>query len=98
MDADLLVARTLIETPTAYETALLVPDPLPSQLEVDNRVRLTRGGCRGWHRGLGMRVLNTPARDQLVFSGNYDASCGDNEVFRVVSEPTRETRSVEFAR
>ena len=67
----------------------IVADPLPSQLEVDNHVRLTRGGCRGWHRGLGMRVLNTPARDQLVFSGNYDASCGDNEVFRVVSEPTR---------
>lgn len=67
----------------------IVADPLPSQLEVDNRVRLTRHACRGWHHGLGMQVLNTPARDRLVFSGSYNAGCGDNEVFRVVSEPTR---------
>ena len=50
----------------------IVADPLPSQLDVDNRVRLTRSGCRGWNRALGMKVLRKPLRDQIVFTGTYD--------------------------
>ena len=67
----------------------IVADPLPSQLDVDNRVRLTRDGCRGWGRALGMQVLHKPVRDQIVFTGSYDADCGENEIFRVVAEPTQ---------
>ncbi len=67
----------------------IVIDPMPSQLEVDNGVRLTRHGCRGWNRALGMQVLHKPTHDQIIFSGRYDAGCGENEIFRVVTQPTR---------
>lgn len=67
----------------------IVADPPPSQLDVDNRVRLTHEGCRGWSRSLGMRVLRKPLRDRIVFTGSYDADCGENEIFRVVTEPAR---------
>jgi len=62
-------------------------DPLPANLEVENRVRLTRGPCRGWAHNLGMKVQQRKAQTRVIFSGSYDADCGDNELFRVVSEP-----------
>jgi D-alanyl-D-alanine carboxypeptidase/D-alanyl-D-alanine-endopeptidase (penicillin-binding protein 4) len=62
-------------------------DPLPANLEVENRVRLTLGPCRGWARNLGMKVQHTKGQTRVIFSGSYDADCGDNELFRVVSEP-----------
>lgn len=62
-------------------------DPMPANVEVENRVTLTRGPCRGWAHGLGMKVQNRKDRVRVLFSGTYDADCGDNEMFRVVSEP-----------
>jgi D-alanyl-D-alanine carboxypeptidase/D-alanyl-D-alanine-endopeptidase (penicillin-binding protein 4) len=67
----------------------IVADPLPSQMDVDNRVRLTSDGCRGWSRALGMQVRRLPLRDQIIFTGSYDADCGENEIFRVVTEPAQ---------
>lgn len=63
----------------------IVADPLPSPLDVENHVRLTHDGCRGWSRALHMQVLH----DQVVFTGRYAADCGENEIFRVVTQPTQ---------
>ncbi len=65
----------------------IVADPLPALLEVENRVTLTHGLCRGWSRNLSMQLQNKGNETKVVFSGTYDAACGDNELFRVVSEP-----------
>jgi D-alanyl-D-alanine carboxypeptidase/D-alanyl-D-alanine-endopeptidase (penicillin-binding protein 4) len=62
-------------------------DPLPANVEVENRVRLVRGPCRGWAHNLGMKVQHRKGQTRVIFSGSYDADCGDNELFRVVSEP-----------
>ena len=62
-------------------------DPLPANVEVENRVRLARGSCRGWAHDLGMKVLHRKGLTRVIFSGSYNADCGDNELFRVVSEP-----------
>ena len=62
-------------------------DPLPANVEVENRVRLARGSCRGWAHNLGMKVQHRKGQTRVIFSGSYDADCGDNELFRVVSEP-----------
>ncbi len=69
------------------DRVLISADPLPANVEVENRVTLARGVCRGWARNLGMKVQHRNGRTRVIFSGTYDADCGDNELFRVVSEP-----------
>jgi D-alanyl-D-alanine carboxypeptidase/D-alanyl-D-alanine-endopeptidase (penicillin-binding protein 4) len=65
----------------------IVADPQPAQLTIDNRVRLTRGPCRGGARGLGMKVAQSGGLEKLVFSGRYSIDCGDDEFYRVVDKP-----------
>lgn len=65
----------------------VVADPLPAHVTVENRLRLTQRGCRGWAFRLGMQVASRPASERIVLTGEYDAACGENEMFRVVSEP-----------
>ena len=62
-------------------------DPLPAHIELDNRLKLTRSGCRGWSRNLGIQASHTNGKERIVLRGSYDAVCGENELFRVVSEP-----------
>lgn len=61
-------------------------EPPSTRLTIDNRLRLTRGGCRGWNRNLGLRVVPGADSDRLVVSGSYAADCGANELYRVLSE------------
>ena len=65
----------------------IIADPQPAQLTIDNRVRLTRGPCRGGARGLGMKVAQSRGIEKLVFSGRYSIDCGDDEFYRVVDKP-----------
>lgn len=65
----------------------IVADPLPANVEIENRVTLGDGACRGWTRRLDMKVRHEKDRTRAIFSGVYDADCGSNELFRVVSEP-----------
>ncbi|HEY5682204.1 MAG TPA: D-alanyl-D-alanine carboxypeptidase/D-alanyl-D-alanine-endopeptidase [Sulfuricaulis sp.] len=66
---------------------LIVADPLPANVEVENRVALTDAPCRGWARALGLKLRHEADSTWVVFSGRYDADCGSHELFRVVSEP-----------
>lgn len=72
---------------TATGKLQLIAEPKPTNLEIENRIRLTSGRCRGWARRVGMRILRRNGIDRVIFSGTYDADCGDNDIFRVVSEP-----------
>lgn len=64
-------------------------EPWPAQLALENNMRLTRERCRGgWASHVGMRALQKAGKETIVFSGAYDAACGEREMFRVVSEPT----------
>ena len=65
----------------------IIADPLPANVELENRVVLADAACRGWARRLGMKLRHEKDRTRVIFSGTYDAGCGDNELFRVVSEP-----------
>ncbi len=62
-------------------------DPLPAHLEVVNRVTLSQAPCRGWAHNLGLKLQHKGNDTKVIFSGTYEADCGDNELFRVVSEP-----------
>ncbi len=65
----------------------IIADPLPANVELENRVVLADSECRGWARRLGMQVRHEKDRTRVIFSGTYEAGCGNNELFRVVSEP-----------
>jgi D-alanyl-D-alanine carboxypeptidase/D-alanyl-D-alanine-endopeptidase (penicillin-binding protein 4) len=62
---------------------LVVADPQPSFLHVENRVQQTPGPCRGVWRELG---LNQMREDRVVLSGRYPGNCGPYDFYRVVSE------------
>jgi serine-type D-Ala-D-Ala carboxypeptidase/endopeptidase (penicillin-binding protein 4) len=66
----------------------IAADPHPPRLTVDNRVRLTAGGCRGFGRNLAMRVVREADADRVIFTGRYPASCGENEIHRVLTDAT----------
>jgi len=65
----------------------IIADPLPAQLAIDNRVRLTSGPCRGGARGVGMQVAERAGIQKMVFSGGYSTNCGEDDFYRVVAEP-----------
>ncbi|MBI3547234.1 MAG: D-alanyl-D-alanine carboxypeptidase/D-alanyl-D-alanine-endopeptidase [Gammaproteobacteria bacterium] len=65
----------------------IVVDPLPVNLQVENKITLTDNPCRGWAHALGMKLLQQQGQTKVIFSGTYDTDCGDNELFRVVSPP-----------
>ncbi len=65
----------------------IVADPLPANVEVENRVTLGDAPCRGWARRLGMKLRQAADSTRVIFSGRYDADCGSHELFRVISEP-----------
>lgn len=67
----------------------VVAEPWPAHLVLENNLKLTRGGCRGgWASHVGMRNGQKGKQESIVFSGSYDAACGERDMFRVVSEST----------
>jgi D-alanyl-D-alanine carboxypeptidase/D-alanyl-D-alanine-endopeptidase (penicillin-binding protein 4) len=66
----------------------IVADPWPAHLVLENNVKLVHERCRGgWMSGFGMRAVQKAKQETVIFSGTYDAACGERETFRVVSEP-----------
>jgi len=66
----------------------IVADPMPANLEIENRVRLTQNACNGWARHLGLKVVQRNGQTRVIFIGDYDVACGEHELFRAVSEPS----------
>lgn len=65
---------------------LILADPNPESLAIENRVRLTGGPCRGWGSRLSLRVQHEASRNIVRFGGSYPASCGEHELYRVLSD------------
>jgi D-alanyl-D-alanine carboxypeptidase/D-alanyl-D-alanine-endopeptidase (penicillin-binding protein 4) len=66
----------------------ITADPLPAHVRIDNRIALAHESCREGPRNVGMQVIEREAGVRVLFTGRYDATCGQYEFFRVVSEPT----------
>ena len=66
----------------------ITADPHPAHVRIDNRITLAHEGCREGPRRVGMQVVERAEGVRVLFSGRYDAACGQYEFFRVVSEPT----------
>lgn len=64
----------------------IVALPNPETIKIENKVRLTRGRCRGWTRRVYMKVVHHMRRDRVRFTGYYPAACGDRQLYRVVTD------------
>jgi serine-type D-Ala-D-Ala carboxypeptidase/endopeptidase (penicillin-binding protein 4) len=60
--------------------------PLPG-LEIVNQLRVSRGDCGTWQRGIRYEADGDPARPRAVFSGEYPVNCGHFELLRTAVPP-----------
>jgi D-alanyl-D-alanine carboxypeptidase/D-alanyl-D-alanine-endopeptidase (penicillin-binding protein 4) len=63
--------------------AQVVVNPLPSNLDIDNQLRIGAGRCQGYNRGV---TFDTPANNpkKLVVGGVFAASCGSFSIARAI--------------
>jgi D-alanyl-D-alanine carboxypeptidase/D-alanyl-D-alanine-endopeptidase (penicillin-binding protein 4) len=59
-------------------------DPELGNLEVQNRIRLVPGPCRGFQAGISFHVDDPEALSRVIFEGEYSASCGNYRMGRTV--------------
>ena len=60
--------------------------PLPG-LEIVNQLRVGRGDCGAWQRGVRYEVDGEPLRPRALFSGEYPVNCGNFELLRTAVSP-----------
>lgn len=73
---------TLTANP-ARGRAQIAVNPLPANLEIENRVKVGSGRCQGYNRGV---TFDTPANDpkKLVVDGVLAATCGSYTIPRAI--------------
>lgn len=60
-------------------------DPPSSNLEIQNRLQLVKGRCRGISHAVRMNVKQLGKKTIAEFTGNYPNRCGERELLRSVS-------------
>ncbi|MDP2811538.1 MAG: D-alanyl-D-alanine carboxypeptidase/D-alanyl-D-alanine-endopeptidase [Rhodocyclaceae bacterium] len=71
------------------KTIQVLPDPLPANLELVNRIRPGpngHGGCGDWHEALRAEPSEHGGRHRLVLTGTYSAACGE-KIWNVAPMP-----------
>lgn len=58
------------------DRVVIVADPPASTLEIDNKIKLTKGKCNGAHYRVRRHVTRSVDGTSISFSGDYPASCG----------------------
>jgi len=59
-------------------------DPHADNLQIINKVKLTKGKCRGQHRLIKMIIFTQGSQTIVEFKGNYPRSCGEQELLRAI--------------
>jgi D-alanyl-D-alanine carboxypeptidase/D-alanyl-D-alanine-endopeptidase (penicillin-binding protein 4) len=59
-------------------------DPRPANLEIDNRVRLGSGRCRGYNRGVSFDAPGGVDSNVVRLSGTFPAACGRFSINRAI--------------
>ena len=61
-------------------------DPAPANLDIDNRLKLVDGPCRGFQAGIAFDLADFPTGRRAVFSGSFPAACAPYSLSRSVLE------------
>ena len=72
----------------------IVADPMPTNLEISNRLKLARGGCRGYQNGVAISVGDADSRNPVIFSGSLAENCREYSMSRSVLQPATYTYGV----
>jgi D-alanyl-D-alanine carboxypeptidase/D-alanyl-D-alanine-endopeptidase (penicillin-binding protein 4) len=78
-------SRFTVIANTVREQPLILVNPLPSNLDLRNQVRLGNGRCQGYDRGI---VFDTPspidAPNTVVVRGTFPTACGSYSISRAI--------------
>jgi D-alanyl-D-alanine carboxypeptidase/D-alanyl-D-alanine-endopeptidase (penicillin-binding protein 4) len=55
----------------------LLADPMPANLQIENRLKLVKGFCGGYQNGISVSAKNDRVRDHLVISGKFGRGCDE---------------------
>ncbi len=69
------------------KSVVIKPDPELPNLTIENNLRLGKGRCRGFQRGIAINVPPGPKLDRVIFDGRYPSSCGHYLMSRTVLMP-----------
>jgi len=78
-------AVRLVITPDPDKAVVRVTaDPMPTNLQLENKLRLSQGRCRGLHNGVTLQLVGGAERNRLIVSGDYATACGQYSLTRSV--------------
>lgn len=69
------------------KSVVINSDPELPNLIMENNLRLRRGRCGGYQRGIAINVPRGPKLDRVIFDGRYPASCRHYVMSRTVLTP-----------
>jgi D-alanyl-D-alanine carboxypeptidase/D-alanyl-D-alanine-endopeptidase (penicillin-binding protein 4) len=67
----------------------ILADPVPANLQIENRLKLVKGFCGGYQNGISVTAKDDRTRDHLVISGKFGRSCDEYSMTRsALTAPT----------
>jgi serine-type D-Ala-D-Ala carboxypeptidase/endopeptidase (penicillin-binding protein 4) len=70
--------RFLFMPDAEHGTVRIIPEPRPTQLDVEDDVKLAGGSCGDWRARLRVDVRTVADRTRVAFSGTMPASCSEH--------------------
>lgn len=69
------------------KSVVINSDPELPNLSIENNLRLGKGRCGGFQRGIAINIPQDQELNRVVFNGSYPASCGHYVMSRTVLKP-----------
>lgn len=76
--------RFFFQADRANGAVQITTNPRPANLRIDNQLKLGKGHCGGYQRGIRFDVPSAASADAVTFSGSFPAACGTYEMSRAV--------------
>lgn len=73
--------------PAAGVRPEVITDPVLSNLQIDNRIRNSKGPCRGFQRGVAIDLPNGLEGNSVLLSGRFPTGCAEYAIYRTVMTP-----------
>ncbi len=68
----------------AKETVQVMADPMPSNLTIENQLKLGKGFCGGYQNGIGIHPSEPKHRNRIILTGRYRSACEEYGLTRSV--------------